>query len=183
LLPEPEPRQESGIDVHPIIWRAWRAWGGERMFGKPLAPPEELGDGAVQLFENARFEYRPAESDSRFVVELSPLGERTFGEQPTTPSPRGNVTHSEQTEPKPDDVFAEFWQRHNGPTIFGDPITPPSEEENAEGEPVIRQTFQRAVMERPSDSTDTDDVRLLPLGRIVWAQDDAASEQTSVQVR
>lgn len=184
LLSEPEPREVFGVEVQPIIWRAWQAWGGEEMFGKPLAPAEETPDGWTQLFEKARFEYRPAQTESRSVVQISSLGQEIqSGSSSTTSRAPGSSAEIEPTAPVKDQVFATFWQRYGAQPIFGEPIGEAEETQDVDGRPIIRQPFQRAVMERPADATDLSNVRLLPLGRIMWARDDATSEQSSVRAR
>ena len=184
LLLGPEPREAYGIEVQPVIWRAWHAWGGEAIFGKPLRPPEETRDGWAQLFENARFEYHPAQSHSRFAVQLSSFGQQ-FDGGPRTALERtpGNAVDPEQIAIEHDAVFTHYMQRHGGLSIFGDPIADPHAATNARGQAIIHQIFQRAIMERPIDATDLEDVQLLPIGRIMVARDDATSEQSAVRPR
>jgi predicted deacylase len=184
LLHEPDPRKENGIEVQPVIWRAWRAWGGEQLFGKPLAPAEMTADGWTQLFEGARFEYRPDRSDSPSVVQLSLLGQQLIaGEQDTAATPRGTAAAPDQPKATPDEVFDAFRERHAGPMIFGKPVAAPATVQGDGGRPMLRQIFQRAMLERPADSTGIDDVRLVPLGRFMWAKNDAVSGQTSIRAR
>jgi len=181
LLPEPEAREVDGVEVQPIIWRAWRAWGGHAVWGNPLAPPRQTNDGWEQIFERARFQYRPAHSDSRTTVGLSPLGQQ-FGGRPR-PAVSGNeVANPDLAMPEPDAVFAQFWERYSGSTLFGEPVGEPEEME-MEGERMVRQTFGRVIMERPADTEQIEAVRLVPLGRIVWAQQDAVSVETGWRAR
>jgi predicted deacylase len=181
LLPEPQAREVNGVEVQPVIWRAWRAWGGDRVWGNPLAPPQQSSDGWEQIFERARFLYRPGQSDSRAVVELSPLGQQ-FGSKQRLSVGRNAVANPDLATPEPDGVFAQFWERRSGSTVFGAPVAAPEEVE-VNGERVVRQTFGRVIMERPADADQIEDVRLVPLGRIVWAQQDAQSAETGWRAR
>jgi len=183
LLLEPQAREVNSVEVQPVIWRAWRAWGGEAVWGAPLTPPQQIRDGWEQTFANARFEYRPARSDSRAVVELSPLGQQFGSGTQQRPAASGNqVANPDLATPEPDAVFAQWRERHGDQTLLGEPIAVPEEIE-VNGERVVRQTFGRVVMERPADVEQIDAVRLMPLGRVVWAQQDATSVETGWRAR
>jgi predicted deacylase len=180
LLPEPPAREVNGVEVQPVIWRGWRAWGGDRVWGNPLFPPQPTNDGWEQIFERARFHYRPAQSDSRAVVELSPLGQQ-FGSKGRAVG--GNeVENPDLATPEADPVFAQFWERRSGSTVLGEPMAAP-EELVVNNERVVRQTFGFVVMERPADADQIEAVRLVPLGRIAWAQQDAQSVETGWRAR
>ncbi len=184
LLPEPPAREVNGVEVQPIIWRAWRAWGGEAVWGAPLAPPQQTGDGWEQIFANARFEYRPAQSDSRFVVQLAALGQQVGNAEQQRPPEQGNhVVNPDLAILESDAVFAQWRERFGDQTLLGAPISAPQQIVTASGEQMLRQTFGCVVLERPAASDQIDAVRLVPLGRIALAQQDAASVETSWRAR
>ena len=180
LLPQPQPRVEGGVEVEPIIWRAWKAWGSERLFGLPLGKAVQSSDGWTQIFERAVFEYRPALSHTAGVVQLAPLGRELFGAS-GTPDDRGRVVS--ETEPELSGLFAEFWQINGGAPLFGPPLAGEDVMVNAEHQPVVRQVFERAVLERPANAVAVGEIALAPLGRMRWAQLDARSPVSRVRAR
>ena len=184
LLPEPQAREVNGVEVQPIIWRAWRAWGGEAVWGAPLAPPQQVRDGWEQTFANARFEYRPAQSDSRFVVQLAALGlQLGNAEQQRPPEQRNRVVNPDLATLETDAVFAQWRERFGDQTLLGAPISAPQQIVTISGEEMVRQTFACVMLERPAASDQIDAVRLVPLGRIAWAQQDAQSVETGWRAR
>lgn len=184
LLPPPQPQTIGGFAVQPIIWRAWRAWGGENLFGMPLAPPVETGDGWTQLFERAIFEYKPAQSDTTAVVQIGLLGRQLFDPGVLVPeAPRPDARFFAETQHNVGSLFADFWQINGGMPIFGLPLAAEEQTIDERGAPIVRQVFERAVLQRPLDATSVLDVRLAPLGRVLWAQADAKSPESSVRVR
>jgi hypothetical protein len=184
LLPEPQAREVNGVEVQPIIWRAWRAWGGEAVWGVPLAPPRQTGNGWEQIFANARFEYRPAQTDSRFVVQLAALGQQMGNAEQQSPSEqRRRVANPDLAALETDAVFAQWRERFSDQTLLGEPLAAPQQIMTTSGEEVVRQTFGRVVLERPAASDQIDAVRLVPLGRIALAQQDAQSVETGWRAR
>lgn len=185
LLPAPQDQQVNGLPVDAIIWRAWRAWGGMRLFGAPLAPPQRQADGEVrQLFERAELAYQPARSASTRVVEVRPLGRELFGALAAPPAaPVAGARFFPETGQSVSAPFAAFWQINGGLPIFGLPLAPEAPDLDAAGRPVIRQLFERAVLQRSPAATDAAAVTLLPLGRIVWAQQDAYVPSAAVRPR
>jgi len=184
LLPLPQPHTAGGFDVQPIIWRAWTAWGGERIFGLPLGPPTQHADGWTQLFEHARFDYQPARMAPTTFVQLDSLGHRLFGTVISTPeTPQADGRFFPETEHNISGLFAEFWQINGGLPIFGLPLSGEEQTVDDTDQPIVRQTFERAVLQRPLDSISAADVRLVPLGRIHWAQLDAQTPETSIRAR
>lgn len=183
LLVEPQVHEENGVAVQPVIWRAWRAWGGKQVWGDPLAPPTQTADGWEQLFANARFQYRPAQSDSRFVVQVSAVdGQRGAGAVQQVAADRNAVVNPDLATPQTDTLFAQWWEQHGGAPMFGGPVAAPQETQ-VNGQRVVRETFRRVIMERPVDAAQPDQVRLVPLGHMLWAQQDAASQQTCWRAR
>ena len=184
LLPLPQAHVEGGVEVQPIIWRAWKAWGAERIFGLPLGHAVPSADGWTQIFERAVFEYKPALSHTTGVVQIVPLGRELFEPPAVALATTNEQSHARsETTPELAGLFGEFWQINGGSPIFGLPLTGEEPAINQERQPVVRQVFERAVLERPVDATSLADISIAPLGRIRWAQRDARSPHSSVQVR
>jgi predicted deacylase len=172
ILPVPESNIEDGIEVQSIIWRAWKAWGGQSLFGLPIAPATQTGEGWSQIFERAILQYRPDQSDTTLVVQLEPLEYQQLDQQVTAPQ--------DATMSPP---FYDFWYVNGGTSIFGTPITPEEQAVGSDGRPVIRQYFERAILERSVDVVDSSGVSLAPLGRLRWAQLDHQTPETAVVAR
>lgn len=173
IVPLPELHIEGGVEVQPIIWRAWTAWGGPSLFGLPLAPATYNGDGWTQTFERAVFEYKPDQSDTTAVVQLGSLERYISGKQLSPPL----------VQPAMSDLFAQFWQINGGQAIFGAPLDAEEQVTDAAGMPIIRQHFERAILERPADAFGVAQVSLAPIGRLRWAQLDQHSLETSIVAR
>ncbi len=184
ILPPAQPRTESGIDVHPIIWRAWKAWGGPALFGQPLGPATPTQDGWVQLFERARLEYNPAQGSAASSVRSGQLGRELLAPAQNRPeAPVEDARFFPETQHNVRSPFSDFWQINGGLPIFGLPLTSEEQSTDEAGDPVTRQIFERAVLQRPLDGIGVGDVSLMPLGRLQWAQADAQSVETSIKAR
>ncbi len=183
-VPLPEPREQGGLMVDPIIWRAWRAWGGEGVFGPPLAAPVRGMDATTQLFERAMFEYRPVLRDTTSVVTVKDLGRLLQGEQSLPgEAPLPGSRFFPETARNVDPIFAEFWQINGGLAVFGLPLAAAEQTVDDSGSPVTRQLFERAALVRPPSASSHFDVRLAPLGRLEWAREDAVSPASIVRPR
>ncbi len=184
IVPPAEPRVEGGIEVQPIIWRAWKAWGGQALFGQPLGPAVKTATGWSQRFERARLEYLPAQTTTTAPVQSALLGRELFGPEVDEPEAPAEGAHFfPETQHNVRQPFADFWQINGGLPIFGLPLGPEQQTSDDVGAPVVRQVFERAVLERPVAATSIFEVSLVPLGRIEWAQIDARSIQTGIQPR
>lgn len=179
----PTPQSAGGFDVHPVIWRAWQAWGGAALLGVPIAAPLPNPDGWTQLFERTQLEYKPALSDTTGVVQITLLGSQLFGAATPPAAPLSGARFFPETGQNLADPFAQFWQFNGGLQIFGLPVSGEEPGIDLAGNPVLQQRFERAVLQRPAGSTDLSAVTLAPLGRIVWAQEDAVSNETSIRAR
>ena len=184
LLPAPAEHAESGVVVQPIIWRAWKAWGGAPLLGAPLGPAEPTATGWSQLFERARLTYEPALRDGPASVQIALLG-RALVAPETGPAeqPAEGARFFAETGRNVRQPFADFWQTNGGLPIFGLPLTPEAPGVDSAGNPVIHQIFERAVMQRPADHAAPGGVTLAALGRIEWAQTDARSAASAVRAR
>lgn len=184
LLPQPQPQTVGGFAVQPIIWRAWRSWGGEPLFGLPIAPPVQTAEGWTQLFERASFEYKPSRTDTTATVQIGLLGRQMLTPADVAvEAPQPDARFFPETQHNVSGLFAEFWQINGGLPIFGLPLTAAEQTTDDTGAPIIRQTFERAVLQRPLAASSQLDVRLAPLGRTQWAQQDALSPETNIRAR
>ena len=182
VLPEPLPHTEGAWAVQPIIRRAWQVWGGTALFGLPLGPARQSGNTWSQTVERAVFVYRPDQSDTAAVVQFEDLGREQLGSRTIAPALQIEVADFfPETEHNLAGALAAFWQANGGIPLFGLPL---SEEEPAideRGQPVVRQLFERVVLERPSDASGS--VVLVPLGRMREAEENARSLQSSFRPR
>jgi predicted deacylase len=164
LLPLPEDRQEYGMLVPALIWRYWKAFGGTRRFGPPLAPPEREGAITRQVFERAVLELHPNQADTPFLVQPAPLGRlAAVGQRfaPTQAAPGGRFFP--ETGHTLREAFAAYWERSDGQKLFGYPLSDEFEAIAADGQRRALQYFERAVLAYyPEDGS----VQLEPLG---WA--------------
>ena len=183
LFPPPAPRNEGGIPVQPVIWRAWNAWGGPRLFGQPIGPPVPAGGGWTQSFEGAVLRYDPARSDTATVVEVQPLGRMLVDRAAPPATPQVGLRFFPETQQTVAQPFAQFWEINGGLSLFGLPLTAEQPAIDASGDPVVQQVFERVVFQRPHAAASPAEVRLAPLGRLQWAHIDAVAPETSVRAR
>jgi hypothetical protein len=185
LLPDMVERTIDGVPVQPVIWRAWIAWGRERIWGKPIDGPRSDGQGGwTQLFENGLLEYSPARSASASVVQVALLGQEVLGGRVAPPEdPAMGGRFFPETSHAIHGLFAQFWEVYGGLPIFGLPLTGEERGVDEAGRPVITQIFERAQFILPADAQSTAALRLAPLGRLHWIQDDTRSPSTSVRAR
>jgi hypothetical protein len=140
--------------------------------------------GWTQLFERGQLEYKPDQRDTTNVVESALLGRELFNTAVTTPeTPQDGAQFFPETQLNVRAPFAEFWQINGGLPIFGLPLGAEQQTTDESGTVVVRQVFERAVLQRPVDATGPLDVSLVPVGRIKWAQIDAQSVETTIRIR
>ncbi len=184
LLPQPEPHTENGVSVQPIIWRAWRAWGSQALFGLPLAPPEPVAGGWRQIFERATFVYRPDQTDSTRVVTLDPVESALGMPGDTRPEPpHPGTRYFPETQHNLAGVFGQFWQVNGGRALFGTPLSSEVPGTSPDGVPIIQQRFERAIFQRPTSAAGSTEVRLATVGRLQLAQIDSDSPASAVRAR
>jgi predicted deacylase len=186
LLPLPQDRQVGDIVVPAVIWRYWITHGGERIFGKPMAPPRTTPDGVTQTFTNARLELHAAKADTLSLVQPAPLGEHINALQTSWSNAAGSATSAATTngsqlasvsstpsspaangltvEENPYTLFGaflNFWNRHSGSSVFGYPVSEEHTARAADGRLRTMQYFERgAFAYYPEDGS----VRPEPLG-------------------
>ncbi len=184
LLPPYPEREVAGVPVEPVIWRAWRSWGAERLWGVPIAPARADGRGGwSQLFENGLLEYHPERSAGTSVVQIALLGRDWLGDRVVVPDEPGTGRYFAETRHAIDGPFAQLWEIYGGLPVFGLPLTGEEPGTDEAGQPIVTQTFERTQMMRPAGSSDMASITLRPLGRLRWAQNDARTPVTGVRAR
>ncbi len=169
VLPLPEAGTINQIPVPPVIYRFWRAMGGEERFGVPLELATQTATGIRQRFTRAVIEIDETQRDTMTYVRLAAVGEEAMialaygGTDATVPPTNW-----------PSGPFAEFWQRGGGQFVFGDPISLPFASLLPDGSSRIAQYFTRAVFFLEPSSGQ---IELAPLG--LW---DAARTQLTAPV-
>jgi hypothetical protein len=178
---------ETGHNVGMQVKRFFDAHGGVATFGLPLTELVTGADGlAVQYFERARFEYRPA-APPEGRVTLSRAGaivtagrsDPAFQWLAASPDPaRSFFPESGHTL---GGAFGWFWQTRGGLAVFGYPISEElTERDPATGADRLVQYFERARFEyHPERAGQPDEVTLSPLGRQLLQQDAAALAATA----
>jgi hypothetical protein len=165
----------------------WEANGGLPVFGYPLTAegPQwsaERGDYLrTQYFERQRFEWHPENAGTPYEVLLGRLGAELLESQgrdwttfpkadPATPHYVAETGHAI------DDRFWAYWSGHGlelgdsgvsyreSVALFGYPLSEPMLETNADGDTVLTQYFERAVLEWHPDNPEPYKVLLRRLG-------------------
>ncbi|WP_322815412.1 M14 family metallopeptidase [Chloroflexus sp.] len=137
----PEPGEINNVIVPAVIYRFWRAFGGEARFGLPLAPAEETATGFRQRFTRAVIEIDETQRDTVSYVRMTSLGSEVM-----TARAYGGADVIGEAVPWPAGPFADFWQRNGAYLLFGDPLSKPFATRLADGSPRIAQYFTRAVL-------------------------------------
>ncbi len=156
LLPLPTPGVLNDIEVPAVIYRFWRALGGETRFGLPLAPAEVTPRGMRQAFTRTVIEVDEAQRDTNAYVRMASLGAEA-----ATARAYGGETAMGMPESWPSGPFAAYWQRGGAQMVFGLPLSVPFTTQLADGSRRTAQYFERAVL--LLDPTDGH-IELAPLG-------------------
>jgi predicted deacylase len=169
LLPLPEDQVVGDIVVPALIWRYWRAHGGEAVFGLPLQPAQSTTTGLTQTFTRARLELRSDLADTSFLIQPAMLGvanaqARSYGGDDAVFMPADPATAPLFFAPTGHslrEAFLRYWQRHGGLKIFGYPLSEEFTATTVDGQRRVVQYFERAVFAYyPEDGS----VRPEPLG-------------------
>ncbi len=184
LLPPAAEHAVGGILVQPIIWRAWRAWGAERLWGAPIAAPVADGHGGwSQLFENGLLQYHPERSTTTNVVQAALLGREWLGSRAVPQEAPSAGRFFPETQHAIGGVFEQFWNIYGGLPIFGLPLTGEETGIDDLGHAIVTQTFERGQLIRPAGDASIGAIKLRPLGYFHRARADARSPASSVQAR
>jgi predicted deacylase len=203
VLPLPQDRTENDIVVPALIWRYWRAHGGEAVFGLPIEPAASTPRGKVQTFSRARLELDLELADTPYLVQPMLLGSKQLGTGSTAsnyntttpdnqsewaqadyisqPVPPGTpAVHFEETGYSLSEAFLDYWQRYGGVEVFGYPISGEFTAYTADGQQRIVQYFERAQFAYyPEDGS----VRPEPLGWRELLRDGVQSTTLRHQLR
>jgi predicted deacylase len=169
VLPLPEAGTINEIPVPPVIYRFWRAIGGEERFGVPLELAAQTATGIRQRFTRAVIEIDETQRDTIAYARLASLGEEAM-----IALAYGGTDAISPPVNWPTGPFAEFWQRGGGHFVFGDPLSLPFASLLPDGSSRIAQYFTRAVFFLEPSSGQ---IELAPLG--LW---DAARTQLTAPV-
>lgn len=166
LLPALADREQQGIIVPALLWRFWKAYGGTDMFGEPLAPAT-VADGLTrQVFARAILEQR-ADSGA-VVVEPAPLGRPLAEAAGFAATGPGAGQFFPETGHTVREAFLDFWQRYDGMTTLGLPLSEEFVARTIDGQERPVQYFERGIVAYyPEDGS----VRLEPLGWLALLQE------------
>jgi hypothetical protein len=163
---------ETGHNVRGDFLRYYNSVRDPQLvFGYPITEQMTSKDGmTVQYFQRVRFELR---ADLPAHVQLTDVGQAAY----TTGSQQFSVNNSQGCELFSTGfrvcfAFLEFYELNDGPTQFGNPISPFEFREN-----LIVQYFEKARFEWRADRPDGQRVVLTDLGRYYFDQlgEDSAS--------
>ena len=181
MLPLPAEHNEGGFPMQALIWRYWKAHGGEALFGPPLEEPQYLGATVRQVFRNGILELRPDQADSPALVQLLPLGRNVSAGNAILGS---DLAQTElffvETGQSIHGTMAEFWQRHGGLHVLGYPISGAFERTNAQGQQELVQIFERSVLVLDKS---TAEIYLEPLGWATLVRERASAPTLAHQIR
>lgn len=138
---------ETGHTLSEPFLSFWLNHGGHQLLGFPLTEPFQMAGRQVQYFERARLELHPEHAGTDLEIQFGLLGsfvarDRTWIRQVAPDDADPNRVYFAQTGQYLQGPFLEFWNQHNGPRQFGNPISP---EITENGKTV--QYFERARME------------------------------------
>mgnify|MGYP000061770143 CR=1 FL=1 len=156
---------ETGHNVKGDFLRYYNSVRDPKLvFGYPITEQITSKDGkTVQYFQQARFELR---ADLPERVQLTMVGQAAY----TTGSQQLNIDNTQGCQLFPTGfrvcfAFLDFYELNNGPTQFGNPISPFEFHEN-----LIVQYFEKARFEWRADRPDGQRVVLTDLGRYYFDQ-------------
>lgn len=148
----------QGVAVPVPLWRFWRAYGGEPVLGLPLSAATSADGSISQLFTRALLTVR--EKDGAVVVQA---GEQQVPGRAYPPAVDAGERLFAETGHTLRAVFLRFWERNDGATLLGAPISEEFDATALDGQRRTRQVFERGVLAYyPEDGS----ARLEPLG---WA--------------
>ncbi len=197
VLPLPADQVVNGQPVPAVIWRYWRAHGGDAVFGLPLEPPRQTALGIQQTFARARLEYRPSLTDTLFVVQPVPVQadltsdgsiSAAFGTLPigipadglASPMISDGPLFFEQSGYSLGGGFQQFWTQNGGMDVFGVPRSTEQTARTADGQLRTVQFFERAIF---AYDADTEQVQLEPVGWQVLLREQVRAPTTAPQIR
>ncbi len=145
---------ETGHFIGGQFLAFWHAQGEADVLGLPLSETFIENNRTVQLFEKAFLELHPDESDPKNQVQLAFIGRQLadlrglrFGPSTTT-SNSATRAYFQETGQSVSGQFKTFWDKNNGLTLLGLPISGEIKEDG-----VTNQYFERGLL--TIDPTDT----------------------------
>jgi hypothetical protein len=150
-IPPPGPPPGPPPPVAPLFEGFYATRAGDRILGRPIAPPAEVNGRLVQWFERGRMEHWPEFAGTPYEVQLGRVGVeytdgRTFPQQSyfiSTPELR----FFPETGHGVGGAFLRFYDAYGGLDAFGFPISDEFDEVLPDGRMYRVQYFERARME------------------------------------
>lgn len=185
LLFPPAGESVAGFELPPEIWRFWKAYGGEAVFGLPLEEAQISPNGARQRFTNVVLELDYSAADTPDLVRPLDLGRKVTAAQEFAPAdPASSPLYFEQTGHSLREAFLYYWQRIDGERVLGLPISEEFWTRSADGQMRIVQYFERgALAYYPEFEASGQAVKLEPLGALDLQLDLVQAAWSSHQVR
>jgi predicted deacylase len=185
LIFPPEGQTVGEFALPAEIWRFWKAYGGESVFGLPLEAAQTTSNGARQRFANAVLELDYSAADTPNLVRALDLGRTaTAGANFAPADPASSPVYFEQTGHSLRESFWYYWQRIEGERILGLPISEEFWARSADGHMRIVQYFERgALAYYPEFEATGQAVKLEPLGALDLQRDLVRAAWSSHQVR
>lgn len=130
---------------------AYSTYGGERVLGQPIDPPQIVNGREIQWLERARLEHWPEHAGTPYEVQFGRLGVeftqgREFARQSYFVSTPG-LRYFPETGHALEGRFLAFWEQNGAIATFGLPISEAFDEVLSDGVAYRVQYFERARME------------------------------------
>ena len=148
--------------------RVWNTYDGATTLGAPIGPEQVVDGYHVQWFERGRLGLAPGTTTPE-QVEFGNLGREALGARRFDPVPDPHDPAQlwvADTGQVISGAFLNYWQRHGGTQVFGNPISPLLQEAMPGVGTVTVQYFEHARMELRGD----EQVTLTELGRQLMPQ-------------
>lgn len=185
ILVTPEDHVEGGVAVPALIWRFWKAYGGEAAFGLPLEEAVQGPDGPSQIFAKATLEVHLSAADTPQIVQVAPLGRAlTAGTTFAPGAPADAVRFFNETDHTLRESFLYYWERYSGDQTLGLPISEEFTTRTVDGKLRIVQFFERGALAYYPEFADTAQaVQPEPLGWIALQRRNVLAPWVGPQVR
>ena len=168
-----------------LIWRFWKAYGGEAAFGLPLELAVQGPDGPSQIFAKATLEVHLSAADTPQIVQVAPLGRAlTAGTTFAPGAPADAVRFFNETDHTLRESFLYYWERYSGDQTLGLPISEEFTTRTVDGKLRIVQVFERGALAYYPEFADTAQaVQPEPLGWIALQRRNVLAPWVGPQVR
>ncbi len=144
---------DTGHFVSGPFLNFWRKDSGQALFGNPLSEEFVQNGRTVQLFERALLESHPDEAEAKNQVQLGFLGRLVADARGLHFDPTDNTTtnptrtYFNETGQAIAGGFKAFWEKNNGLSLLGLPVSPESNEAG-----LTIQYFERGLLQTRANS-------------------------------